>query len=495
VNEADLLMPAQAKKRGSRRRWLVVAVPLLLSVVVLAGVYFYIGHAAERELQAAFAEADRLDPNWRLADLEASRAVYPEKENSALQVLTVKRLIPPRAAAIDELNRLFGDLPKQHQLDAKQLQTLREAMAKVPEAVAEARKLADMPHGHFPIQYTPDWFGTTIKVQDARNVAVLLKHDILLLSQEGDAEGTARSFRALLHTARSIGDEPVDISQWVRIACRAIAVDSLERVLAQGEPTPEALAEYQQLLEREEQENLLLYALRGERAGLDHLLEAMQTGQVRPAMLNGVGLTNSRAEGVAAGVALYSPGSLKSQRAALLHSFTQAVEAAQLPEKQQQEKLDQIAADLRSQGILVRLLTPSFARVVETNRRGAARIRCAVAAVVAERYRRAHGSWPVSLDQLVADGLLKQVPADPYDGAPLRYRTHDDRVVLYSIAQDLEDNGGTFDGKAGTTKGTDIGFTLWNVSQRRLPPLPSAEPPTPLPGGPNAPPAPKEPEK
>ena len=83
---------------------------------------------------------------------------------------------------------------------------------------------------------------------------------------------------------------------------------------------------------------------------------------------------------------------------------------------------------------------------------------------------------------MVAEGLLKRVPSDPYDGAPLRYRVRDDRVVIYSVAQDLEDNGGTFDGKAGYTKGTDLGFTLWNAAQRRLLPLPAKEPAAPAPG-------------
>src|SRR5262249_59136719 len=110
---------------------------------------------------------------------------------------------------------------KHYQLDANQLQTLREAMAKATEATAEARKLADMPRGRFPIQYTPDWIGTRIKVQDARVVANLLQQDVLLLSQEGDAYGALRSVRALLNNARSVGDYPLHVSQRVRLSFRA----------------------------------------------------------------------------------------------------------------------------------------------------------------------------------------------------------------------------------------------------------------------------------
>src|SRR5262249_30910971 len=266
----------------------------------------------------------------------------------------------------------------------------------------------------------PDWIGTRIKVQDARVVANLLQQDVLLLSQEGDADGALRSVRALLNNARSVGDEPLHVSQRVRMACRAVALGSLERVLAQGEPSPQALAELQQLLEMEEQENLLLYALRGERAGLNQLLEALQTRQVRPNLLTGAGLTPSKSEGIAAAVSLYSPGALKNQWAALVRSLTRAAEAAKLPAEQQPAEFTRIETDLRDQGIFVRLLMPALARLMEANRSLLAQTRCAIAALAAERYRGAHGDWPASLEALVADGLLKWVPADPYDGAPLR---------------------------------------------------------------------------
>jgi hypothetical protein len=151
--------------------------------------------------------------------------------------------------------------------------------------------------------------------------------------------------------------------------------------------------------------------------------------------------------------------------------------------------------------MLLRSRMPAISKVAVANQRNLAQVRCAIAALAAERYRRAHGNWPASLQALVADGLLKQVPGDPYDGAPLRFCLHDDRVVISSIGMDREDNGGTFDNKSRMTKGTHIGFTLWNAAQRRLLPLPAAEPPAPgQPGagpgpGPASSPGAKEPDQ
>ena len=64
-------------------------------------------------------------------------------------------------------------------------------------------------------------------------------------------------------------------------------------------------------------------------------------------------------------------------------------------------------------------------------------MRCGVAVA---RYRRAHDrAWPGSLAELVPD-FLPSVPADPYDGKPVRYDAK--RHLLWSVGSDLRDDGG-----------------------------------------------------
>jgi hypothetical protein len=103
-----------------------------------------------------------------------------------------------------------------------------------------------------------------------------------------------------------------------------------------------------------------------------------------------------------------------------------------------------------------------------------------------ERYRQARGDWPASLDKLVP-GYLAFVPLDPLDGKPLRYRRLADGVVVYSVGPDREDNGGTLDRDNPTRAGTDLGYRLWDVKQRRQPPKP-VMPPVPPQGAPGEPP-------
>src|SRR5713226_5803442 len=79
-------------RRPLRRKLLwgaLIASPFLF-LLAWRGYEWYL----DRELRAAIAEADRLDPGWRLAELEAARAEILDEENAALQVLAARRLLP-----------------------------------------------------------------------------------------------------------------------------------------------------------------------------------------------------------------------------------------------------------------------------------------------------------------------------------------------------------------------------------------------------------------
>ena len=59
--------------------------------------------------------------------------------------------------------------------------------------------------------------------------------------------------------------------------------------------------------------------------------------------------------------------------------------------------------------------------------------------VALHRFERRHGFWPADLDALVPE-FLSEVPRDPYDGQPLRYRP--ELGVVYAIGQNLLDDRG-----------------------------------------------------
>ena len=113
-------------------------------------------------------------------------------------------------------------------------------------------------------------------------------------------------------------------------------------------------------------------------------------------------------------------------------------------------------------------LKSAFAGLVEANTRHQAELRSVIAACAVERYRLAHGEWPRDLAALVP-AYLMEVPQDPYDGQPLRYRRTGDGVVLYCLGADRIDNGGKLSREFSKSEGFDFGFELWDVPKRQPP--------------------------
>lgn len=68
--------------------------------------------------------------------------------------------------------------------------------------------------------------------------------------------------------------------------------------------------------------------------------------------------------------------------------------------------------------------------------------RMTITAIALKRYQLRHGSWPPDLSALVPE-FLPEIPRDPVDGKPLRYRPNPDGTfLLYSVGSDGKDGGG-----------------------------------------------------
>ena len=67
--------------------------------------------------------------------------------------------------------------------------------------------------------------------------------------------------------------------------------------------------------------------------------------------------------------------------------------------------------------------------------------RAAEVAVALTNYRVEAGHYPDSLDELVPK-YLPSVPADPFDGKPMRYVLNDGQATIYSVGDDRVDDRG-----------------------------------------------------
>jgi hypothetical protein len=485
ASPADSGKAAKPAWRKWLRRVLIGVGVIVLCLLAVRYISFLIG---ESRLKQASEEADRLDRGWRLLELEAKRAVIPDAENGALQALAAQQLLPkvwpewPVSAAkndewyINQVQRViarsFDELTPPVQLGTEQIAALRAELERARPALEKARKLADMPKGRFKINWPSDpaaVLGTPLPpVQRLRDVGNLLTYDAMLRAQESDIDGALISCRAALNTGRSIGDEPLIISQLIRAACTSGAVRKVERVLAQGGPSEVALVAVQRTLEQEADEPLLLFAMRGERAFGQCALEGLQAADMRNSLRSLLRARNSRDfHDSFQGLVLI--GTVKAQRAALLRFMNRVVEISKQPTEKQDQQLKELEDSMTNAATSVRLLGPAVTKIASTFCRNCAELRCAAVAVAVERYRRAHAQWPNSLTALVPT-YIEEVPVDPFDGKPLRFGRFDEGIVVYSVGHDGVDNGGVVTKNPGTT-GSDLGFRLWDLKKRRQAPV------------------------
>lgn len=64
-----------------------------------------------------------------------------------------------------------------------------------------------------------------------------------------------------------------------------------------------------------------------------------------------------------------------------------------------------------------------------------------IGAIAIHRHILKHGKPPGSLENL-APNYLRDIPLDPFDRKPLRYRVDGDEWVLYSVGENIDDDGG-----------------------------------------------------
>jgi hypothetical protein len=117
-------------------------------------------------------------------------------------------------------------------------------------------------------------------------------------------------------------------------------------------------------------------------------------------------------------------------------------------------------------GTLTGMIWPMRTYLFNIDIRHLAHLRTIQTALAVERYRLAEGRLPKSLDELVPS-RIEAIPTDPFDGHPIKYRTRKTGYVVYSVGEDLTDEGGTEQGTQGRdSRGKPLPYDITFVVER-----------------------------
>lgn len=515
-----------------RRLWKLLAVAAIIPVAVVAALVGYDRWQDRRVWAAACAEADRLDPRWRWQDLQADRETIPDAENAALVVLNATGLLPPgwpdRANAMP-INRVrvedepdrddeddwpavddlipqnknaasdfeagLNDIDPNQRLRPSQADYLRELLRGTEPALDEARKLIDLRQGRWPRTWSSPLLSAQVKdfdaLQTVRKLAELHVNRAKLDTESGHADDALARALPMFALARSLGGESL-LDHLISCATRSQATTYIaQRALGTGEPGDASLRRVQARCEREADVSTLLNALRWERAVIEDLVDCANTGQLDAQVLALLRGSPRDVTGYATVDEwlhwLRSGGFRRRDFAPQLHLKNRWIELLKTsPDAphQRREELDALAARLPQDNQLASL--DPYRKLYDADRRSTALLRSTSAALACERFRRDRGRWPDALAELIPN-YGASVPVDPFDFRPLKYVARPNGRIVYSVGPDGQDDGGAIYPEPRNEDATgdypDIGFRLWDVPSRRLPPrlpkLPPDEPATP----------------
>jgi len=279
----------------------------------------------------------------------------------------------------------------------------------------------------------------------------LLWWKCLLSAMDGDSEEVSKALLATLAIGRSVRNEPLLSSQYMRDGVLRSAVESLKYALSRVCFSDDALADIQDALADAECRECMTRAYAAERCTRLLLFDDSQ------AKLFG---------GNAIPAKIYKWSGVRAHDREIYDSaLLRLIEISKLPFPEALPKMDKLVEDVTQE---IDWKTP-FAGMFLLQLQGsimneallAADIRLANVALAVERYRLAKGAVPESLSVLVPE-YLTEIPEDPFDGNKLRYNITDTGYTIYSIGPDRTDNNGE------PRKGTagDVVFSVKRPSPR-----------------------------
>jgi len=475
-------MSAEKRKRRrkplKRRYKVLIALGIAVALVLLAWMALDVVASAALNRELAYLEA--AGETLNLADL--APPPVPDEENAALVyekgfALLVGTASDTENALIYALqdNEPWSETKRKRiasQSGAKPLSpsavtesaawaAARRRLARNKKALDLIRQATAMKRCRFDVNYAGGISSyLPSHLAPLRETCRLLSLSARVKSHDGDWPGTYRDITTSLRLERATR-QPMLISHIHGDLVIDLSLRDALRALKQDTDHPEEWRRLFAEIEAVNRKPVLVKAFQGERALMATELERMRR---EASAFSTQGINVKRPWRVRARI-MPLRQELKLQEAGSLRYMRPLVAAARLPPHKalaEIKTIDARAAKAPMWSTFARIMFPAFLGTFEAHVRTEARLALAKVTLALKLYKHRHGAYPEDLSALAPE-ILETVPVDPFTGKPLIYRRAGKGFIIYSVGEDLTDNGAS--GPATATQPSKRLDIVWQVEK------------------------------
>jgi hypothetical protein len=482
--------PPSLPEEKPKRRWtLPVVVLVLVLLPVLVGVAWYFNYrtSGASSVEQLKAKIKARGEPLTLADLAATYPPIPDPSNGAVALLQEwkkespvfwqafedgAKLVPDRAArhydnALPFMGSDFQQISHSTVLQSSNLIAAENYLRENKEHIETVRAALHYSQFRFPVQITNGFETLLPHLSEVKHEALNFRVAGLVASERGDVDGAISNIEDTARAGDAVAAEPFLISQLVRIACYTMAIADMERLLSQRSLSAAQLEKIEGLLNRLQMTGAARKTLVTERA------TDLAIFKMPASVLDRIGSqpgddtdsSSSRGASIAQGI-LELTGLRDMDKRLMLETFEQAIPLVDRDDPEAIEQYEVLFREVQAEArkfppkILTAMLLPGLGEAMHRFAQLEARRRAALSAIAVERFRLAHdGHLPAKLDELKPQ-FLTDVPKDPFDGQPLRFKQQSPGYVIYSVGADRVDNDGLDRAKRYPRKDYDETFTV-----------------------------------
>lgn len=365
------------------------------------------------------------------------------------------------AFASKEWTSLFGKRPGEWSDEEwKQAEALA---AGLEDLIRDIRNLAEQGGRIADVDFSKGFDADTSHLTKLRELVNLLAIDARRQARAGNCEVAVQDILAMMKLADCLVDEPLSMSQAVRLSLNRDAYDTARAISRLGSLSSDqarSLMRYAGQNDHREaftdglceigESTLTVFERIRQGEPIDPLI-MKETGDPFCAALSPLGgLAYALYHGDRGAVALNAyrttlAAPWRDMDEASYASFLPAIiDASRLPYYQAYPLMEQIRRDIDSLPVTRFVSRTSLPFLLTGNglqARNEAMLDLMQLGLAVEQYHAQNGAYPASLDA-VASELGGSIPVDPFTGQPYLYRVSDGDYLIYSVGQNLVDDGG-----------------------------------------------------